>query len=149
MEIIIYKNLDGSCGILAPATDELTIEQIAEKDVPAGLVYRIAEDSILPLDNNGCALFREAWTDDNSRNTVDVDMDKAYIIHMNNIRSARNQEFINMGFPIKLDSDLEKNIIPLETRNKLQALRDIPQNIDLSTAKTPEELKAIWPKELA
>jgi len=39
-------------------------------------------------------------------------------------------------------------IIPEEKREILQALRDIPQNIDLDSAATPEQLKAIWPTEL-
>jgi hypothetical protein len=34
---IIYKNTDGSIGIIIPADCGLTVEQIAQKDVPTGL----------------------------------------------------------------------------------------------------------------
>ena len=42
MNKIIFQNLDGSMGIITPTDEALnfaTIEQIAEKDVPAGLPY--------------------------------------------------------------------------------------------------------------
>lgn len=142
--VIVFKNLDGTCGLIIPASDD-SIEEIAKKDVPFGLSWRITTIDNIPTDR----YFRNAWTDNNPTPTIDVDMEKAKNIHLQNIRNKRADKFIELGFPIKLDSDLEKNLIPQETRDKLQALRDIPQNIDLSTAITPEELKTIWPKELA
>jgi hypothetical protein len=163
MEIIIFKKPEGGCGIIYPSLKTVfykeveeegkiiliqyipTIEEIAEKDVPKGCEYRIATIDKLPKDR----YFRNAWTDDLNTNTVDVDMEKAREIHMDNIRKERNAKFMEMGFPVKLDEDLEKAIIPKETRNKLQTLRDIPQQIDLSIASTPAELKAIWPEELS
>ncbi len=142
---IVFKNLDGSCGIITPAENSgLSIEEIAEKDVPEGLEYRIIDIDKLPTDRT----FRNAWTDDNPTETIDVHMNKARIIHMARIRQARAQKFIDMGFPNKLHPELETGIISKETRDKLQTLRDIPQNLDLSKASTPEELKAIWPEEL-
>ena len=38
---IIYKNADGTIAIIIPADCGLTIEQIAQKDVPTGLKYKI------------------------------------------------------------------------------------------------------------
>jgi hypothetical protein len=35
-----------------------------------------------------------------------------------------------------------------ELEDEKQTLRDIPQKYDLSVFKTPEKLKAFWPKEL-
>ena len=60
---IIYKNLNGGVAILHP-TDEaleiMTIDEIAKKDVPTGVKYKIVEDSYLPADRT----YRDAWTID-------------------------------------------------------------------------------------
>ena len=55
---IIYKNTDGSMGIIVPADCGLTIEQIAKKDVPTGYKYKIVDVSDILSDRT----FRDAWT---------------------------------------------------------------------------------------
>jgi|TARA_E500000318_G_C3489263_1_gene183649 hypothetical protein len=55
---IIYKNTDGSIGIIIPTNCGLTVEQIARKDVPTGLSYKIVNVSEVPSDRT----FRGAWT---------------------------------------------------------------------------------------
>ena len=57
---IIYKNTDGSISIIIPADCGLTVEQIAQKDVPTGLNYKIVDVSEVPSDRE----FRDAWTID-------------------------------------------------------------------------------------
>jgi hypothetical protein len=60
MKRIIYKNQDNSVGIIVPSPEALqsmTIEQIAEKDVPTGLRYKIVDVSEIPTDRT----FRNAW----------------------------------------------------------------------------------------
>lgn len=68
---IIYKNENGGVSILHP-TDEalsfMTIEEIAQKDVPTGLPYKIVEDSEIPTDRT----FRDAWTVDEATLTDGV-----------------------------------------------------------------------------
>ena len=71
---IIYKQPNGVAAIVCPAdrafTDEInpstgktwTIQEIAAKDVPTGLKYKIVEDSDIPTDRS----FRNAWTVDES-----------------------------------------------------------------------------------
>lgn len=57
---IIYKNMDGSVGVLIPTQEALsfaTIEQIAEKDVPKDLPYKIVSVDDIPTDRT----FRDAW----------------------------------------------------------------------------------------
>lgn len=55
---IIFKKTDGSIGIIIPSTSDLTVEQIATKDVPTGLNYKIVNASDIPTDRT----FRSAWT---------------------------------------------------------------------------------------
>ena len=60
---IIYKQDDGVAAIIVPATNcDLTIEQIAKKDVPTGKKYKIVDVSDISSDRS----FRDAWTVDES-----------------------------------------------------------------------------------
>jgi len=55
---IIYPTPGGGVAIIVPAPEcELTIEQIAAKDVPAGVEYKIIDTADVPADR----LFRGAW----------------------------------------------------------------------------------------
>jgi len=56
---IIYPNDEGGVSIVVPAPDcELSLEQIAGKDVPAGKPYQIVDASEIPEDRS----YRNAWT---------------------------------------------------------------------------------------
>ena len=65
---IIYKNSDGTVGIIVPAECDLTVGQIALKDVPTGLKYKIVDVSDISSDRT----FRNAWTIDVSELTDGV-----------------------------------------------------------------------------
>ena len=68
---IIYKKADGGISIIIPTPDALqsmTIEQIAKKDVPTGLKYKIVDVSEIPSDRE----FRNAWTIDDTELTDGV-----------------------------------------------------------------------------
>lgn len=58
MKRIIYPTTEGGVAIIVPAPDcGLTIEEIAAKDVPAGVEYKIIDVSEVPADRT----FRSAW----------------------------------------------------------------------------------------
>jgi hypothetical protein len=161
-KIIVYKNEDGSCGIVHPVedmflsdsktrmllrskgidfkNDEEVVAWVAGKDVPNNRPYRITDKSNIPSDR----IFRDAWTDDNTTETVDVDLGKAKVIHLNNLRVLRQKEFEKLGFASKPNPDIEA-LLSQEVRDKLQVLRDIPQTINLDQAQTVDELKALVP----
>ena len=65
---IIYKNTDGTIAIIIPANCGLTVEQIAKKDVPTGLKYKIVNASEISSDRE----FRNAWTIDETELTDGV-----------------------------------------------------------------------------
>ena len=66
---IIYKNTDGSVGIIVPIIESgFTLEQIAKKDVPTGLNYKIVDVSEISSDRT----FRDAWTIDEAELTDGV-----------------------------------------------------------------------------
>ena len=61
--VIIYKNADNSVSVIHPTEEALsahTIQEIAEKDVPSGLAFKIVPTSDLPSDR----AFRNAWAVD-------------------------------------------------------------------------------------
>lgn len=57
---IIFKNDNGGISIIHPtneALDFMTINEIADKDVPTGKPYAIVADSEIPTDRT----YRDAW----------------------------------------------------------------------------------------
>ena len=166
-KVIVIKNSDGSVGIVVPApemfdgesrtrkilaeqniltgenSEEKILEWIIKKDVPVGASYRIIDRSQLPADRT----FRDAWTDDFPTETVDINMEKARAIHMDKIRTARNKALAKLDAEHrKASGDVSKQA---EIDAKAQILRDIPSTFDLSIANTIDELKSLWPAELA
>lgn len=55
---VVYTADDGTLAIIIPADCGLTIEEIADKDVPAGKTYHIVDVTDIPTDRT----FRNAWT---------------------------------------------------------------------------------------
>ena len=62
---IIYQTEEG-LAVVVP-TGELDINEVARKDVPAGVDYWIVEDSVVPSDRT----FRNAWELDPNIGTPD------------------------------------------------------------------------------
>lgn len=57
-KVIIYPKDNGGVVVVNPVQDSgLTIEEIAEKDVPSGKPYKIIDASEVPTDRT----FRDAW----------------------------------------------------------------------------------------
>jgi hypothetical protein len=147
MKKIIYANLDGSVSIVGPApiSDLRKMERfkdmtqaeyeahVWERSVPSNAINpQWTDENKIPKDR----YFRNAWKQ--SGKTVIVDMAKAKEVHMEKIRKARNAKLAKLDIETMKGNDVQK---------EKQALRDLPDTFDL-TAKTPEELKALWPDEL-
>lgn len=60
---ILYKSVEGVLAVMTPADNcELSLIEIAEKDVPAGHPYKIVNADMLPEEDQ----YRNAWTIDDS-----------------------------------------------------------------------------------
>ena len=59
MTKILYQNSEGGLSVIHP-TGDLPIEDVCQKDVPAGTPYLIVEDDVIPSDRT----FRGAWEAD-------------------------------------------------------------------------------------
>ena len=66
---IIYKTPEGTVSYLVPSPEwRGTMEELAQKDVPTGLKYKIVEDSVIPTDRS----FGGAWEVDEAELTDGV-----------------------------------------------------------------------------
>lgn len=83
---IVYQNQKGGLSVIYP-TGELSIEEVAAKDVPNGASYAIVEDAAIPSDRT----FRDAWKMGNG--TVNIDLPKAKAIAHDMRRANRAAEF--------------------------------------------------------
>lgn len=141
-KIIIYEN-GGNLHVVIPAPDFLknkdALNRIIEKDIPSDADYEIINSEDLPSDRT----FRSAWIQDGA--SIKIDMPKARTIHMDTIRVERDKQLTKTDE--KLLRAIEDGIDTDSLKEKRQALRDIPQTLDLGIAQTPEELKGLWPFE--
>tara|TARA_R100000742_G_C4262362_1_gene80168 strand:+ start:576 stop:821 length:246 start_codon:yes stop_codon:yes gene_type:complete len=63
---IIYKSSNGSVKVIVPADNiDMTVEEIAQKDVPTGVKYKIVDVSEISPDRT----FRNAWDIDEAELT--------------------------------------------------------------------------------
>jgi hypothetical protein len=137
MKRIIYNNENGGISIVVPSKDALafmTIDQIAIKDVPEGLVYEIVETSAISSDRT----FRGAWELDGK--IIQVNNVKATDIAKNKLRSWREPEFVKNDVTIQnalADDDAVSKESAISRRT---FLRDLPEQCD---GKNVEELKVI------
>ena len=128
---IVFKNLDGSCGIFVPSPDcKKDLESLAVQVVPEGLEWRIVSVEEIPSDRH----FRAAWTDDKSTQTVDVDIKKAIEVQKDYIRDARR--------PLLEDLDV-RELRGEDVEAEKQILRDMPSLCD--GVENLNELKKIMP----
>ena len=144
MSKIIF-NYEGTISIMHPTPEALqimTIDQIAEKDLPVGVTtYSIVEDSAIPTDKS----FRGSWVGvdiGNTGATITTDMTKAKEIHKTNIRDARTP--LLAALDIEFQKALETGADTSTIVAKKQTLRDAPAASGISTAASEADLKAQW-----
>jgi hypothetical protein len=147
----VIKNPDGTCAIVQPSPKSTvqdldsngnklpprfeSLQEIIDKANPNGYPSRIVNVSFIPTDRT----FRNVWTDNNPNDAVDVDMPKARGLWMAYIRELRDKKLQELDI-----EQLKGNDVAAEK----QVLRDLPANVNLDAATTPDQLKAIMPDEL-
>ena len=140
--IFVYE---GNISVMTPSSEALqimTIEQIAEKDLPVGVsTYSIVEDSVVPTDRS----FRNSWVGvgiGTTGGTITEDMSKAKELHKTNIRRARADKFTALDIEYQRATETSADTSAIVT--KKQALRDAPAASGIATASNTTELKAQW-----
>jgi len=144
MSKIIF-DYEGNISVMTPSSEALqimTIEQIAEKDLPVGVsTYSIVEDSVVPTDRS----FRNSWVGvgiGTTGGTITEDMSKAKELHKTNIRRARADKFTALDIEYQRATETSADTSAIVA--KKQALRDAPAASGIATASNTTELKAQW-----
>ena len=144
MKIVHIRN-DGTIAITTMAKKDVTQAELLEhaKELalknPDYISHLLIEDTRLLEDR----YFRNAWQ--HVDGSISVHMDKAKKIHLDKLRDIRSIKFMNMGFPARLNPQVENAILDDETKLKLKELRDFPQNLDLTAITDPDVLKNTIP----
>ena len=163
---IVFKRPDGGVSITYPVEpmldgegeaqylDRIEVKLRQKRPTPEGGQasaipenwVRVAaiDKSALPDDRT----FRAAWGWETPEQVIDIRMDRARAIYLDRLREVRDEKLA------ELDVEVIKNIGKPDEVAKIEAqkqvLRDLPAAVApaLEKAKTPEQLKAIQPKEL-
>jgi hypothetical protein len=120
MQVIIFKNQDGSVGVMYPMPEFIAligIDAIAKKDVPAGRPYKIVDISELPTDDtlneagipNIDKSFRNQWDVD------DVDLDSGQGLDYGNGSHWQAVAFNENFALVEHDETHEQKIINVTT----------------------------------
>jgi hypothetical protein len=128
--------------------DELTEEQyravvIARLGLAPDVQLVELPDDWTPPDDRS---FRGAWQ--LKKGAVKVDMRTARQIHMDRIRRARNARLAERDIDSMRAIGSRDERLLAQTEAAKQGLRDVPQRLDLTRARTPAALQARWPEEL-
>jgi len=142
---IILKDQTGHLHVVIPArpikpgeTEKEYLDDIASKAaIPGTAEIARIDASELPASRS----FRSQWRHDGT--AVKVDMALARVEKMKRIREKRNQLLAATDGEYLKQS--ERGTASQALKTKRQSLRDIPQNTNLSTISTPEELEAFEP----
>lgn len=151
-KVIVYSQPENNhVAICTPVLDSgLTIEQIAEKDVPQGTPRRICNASDLPQVGD----FFDAWFyDETVQNApVSIDVAKVHKIWKDGWRKARTPILERLDVEWMRAMEQGNTILSQELANKKQVLRDVTdiplpqrdssQSIDSFSI----QIKSIWPE---
>ena len=130
--------VEGAVANWAETEDEF-VARIAFKDVPQGIEYQIVDASTIPADRT----FRDAWEAGNK--CVEHNMVKCREIHKNNLRALRVPKLAALDVEILKASRAKDAVRVAEVEAMYRPLLDAPDFPAISTARTPDELKAAVP----
>lgn len=138
MPFITYPQPNGQVAVIIPADPSLSIEEIAAKDVPAGLPYKIVDS--LEVDND----YFNAY-DFNEDTGAEVNIDKAKALHLDKFREARKPILSKLDVDYMKAIETEDSVKAAEIAVQKQELRDVTKTV---LPDTLEEIKAVWPEIL-
>ena len=152
MQVIVYEQTEnGRVAICTPVIESgLTVEQIAEKDVPEGAQRRICESASIPQES----VFFGAWMFDNSVEgaPITIDVPATHEIWKDEWRRVRTPILARLDVEWMRALEQGNTTLSQELATKKQVLRDVtevplPQrdageSVDHFSAK----IKAVWPE---
>ncbi len=143
MYTVAITRTDGGLSLLRVLHDATAMDLEVQKCGLEVASYRRVEEADVPTDRT----FRNAWTD--TKQAIAIDMEKAKAIHLERIRHARTPELAALDIEWMKAMGQKNQLAADRIEAQRQALRDLPTTLNLDKATTPDELKALWPKELS
>lgn len=157
---IVYQNESGGVSVIVPApemfdansktralfpqlkdaTEEQILQFIIEREGKAKDFKIIEVSELLPRE------FRNAWTLDKKQLTYD--MKKCREIWLEKMREARKPKLEALDLEYQRADEADDKAKKKEVAAKKQALRDVTADAKIAAAKTPDDLKAVWPEVL-
>lgn len=140
------KMTDGSVAVMTTVGDTEAEAEIAKWHEDArSLVVSVhpIEGSDLPQDRT----FRDAWVFDGKK--VTHDMPKVRDVHRDRLRRARIPKFEALDVAYQCADEAGDAGEKRRIGQRKQALRDVTADPRIEAAQTPDELKGIWPRDLA
>jgi len=142
---IAYRNLEGGVSVVVPspefcANPANTIDMLL-RTLPLGVHFEVHQAEDIPADR----YFRNAWKLDTG---VSVDLEQAREIHMINLRVQRDEMLSELDVPFQRALEDKDTVMQDNIAEKKNALRDMPQNADMSLLDSPEKIKAFMPDVL-
>jgi len=135
MPYITYPQANGQVAVIFPADLSLSIEEIAAKDVPEGLPYKIVDS--LDIDNS----YFNAY-DYSEEAGAEVNIDKAKAIHLDKFRSARAPKLAALDVQYMKAIEVEDSVKASQIAISKQELRDVTK---ITLPDTLPEIKSTWP----
>jgi hypothetical protein len=138
MPFIIYPQESGKLAVIIPADPSLSIDEIAAKDVPAGVPYKIVDS--LDIDND----YFNAY-EFHPKDGAEVNIDKAKSIHLDKFRAARMPKLAELDIAFMRAVEQGETAKQAEIAAEKQALRDVTK------LELPDDLpgiKEVWPSTL-
>lgn len=146
MRKIVYTLPDGSISIVTPIRNTYPEpEELSDEDIEQRAWGKLPADAIdphyvdqgeIPTDRT----FRAAWKAD-----LTVDMDKARAIQKQRMRDARAPLLASLDVEYQRADEAGDDVAKAEIIVRKQVLRDVTADPAIAAAKTPDDLKAVWP----
>ncbi len=134
-EVIVYEN--EKCLSAIYLSGEVSLNDYIEKYLPKNIFYLVLQKDLLPYKYNN---FYEAWSFNNTKTAVVVDMPKARTIHRDALRQERNKRLAPLDVAYMRALERADTTAAQEIAAQKQKLRDIPAHPAIETAQTPDEL---------
>jgi hypothetical protein len=137
MKLITYLQNNG-IGVIIPSDPSLTIEEIAERDVPQGFPFLITEELDVHDIYDG---YLSAY-DYNEETGAKVNIEKAKSIHLDKFRAARTPLLAKLDIDYMKAIEVEDSVKASQIAIAKQELRDVTK---IELPDTLPEIKSTWP----
>lgn len=146
--LIAISRSDGGVSIMKlvdakPKDIKTEIEKWKNLHIGEYVSHAVIDDKSIPEDR----YFRNAWSHDGK--SLNIRMDVARDIHRDKMRAARAKKWEAADAAYNIADESGDASAKKAAAARRQALRDITKHPGIDAAQTPEELRAVWPAEIA